>query len=286
MGGVANSVCDFFSDAVDFVGDTFSEGWKDIESLGRRSVDYLESWKNPMEGMRRTIGGLGEGVLAIPKWAGDIAERTGKITGIEAIENYGDTLGDIARDKRLEGLAGSVAAAYAAPFVVAPLADSLSTAAWGAGEAAAVGDELTTAQWLVSHMPNGMFNYIQDVAAADPLMSAGKELLKGGLKLGAQEGLKEFVLEPALEKYMEKMKALQALSGQQINLRDYGPTTNKFTVDPSLLTSNGLMQMPSGTVTGLPDVGPGNILTNTDYLKDIQDYAKLPDLWNYLKQGG
>jgi len=85
------------------------------------------------------------------------------------------------------------------------------------------------------------------------------------------------------------MQALQALSGQQINpinLRDYGPTTNKFTVDPSLLTSNGLMQMPSGTVTGLPDVGPGNILTNTDYLKDIQDYAKLPDLWNYLRQGG
>ena len=103
--------------AGDFIGDVAGDIWHAGEDFvdevadlpGDLINDPLGTLQQGMNNISRGIRGIGEGVLSIPKWGGDILEWTGKRTGIEPIENIGDTIGDISRDKRLEGLAGAVA---------------------------------------------------------------------------------------------------------------------------------------------------------------------------------
>jgi len=291
MGGVADAVSDFFSDATDWVGDAIEDV---VEFVDEKVIDETFDWTSRF--VRDPIGAIGEGVLMGPKWIGDSFEHLGGDLGIRELRYGGEFLGDVGRDPRAQGLAGAVAAAYAAPYVAGGLSSAIGAAAPApmystpalmeaqlAGTVAGPGMMSAAASNLAGMAQASL----ADMAAADPLMKAWEQLLKGGVKLGVQEGIKEFVIEPKMEEYMEKMKELQALMGQApAQLKSYGPTSNKFDVAQALAGGSGMLAMPAGTVTGLPDVGPGATLSNMDYLKDIQDYAKLPDLWNYLEQGG
>ena len=275
MGGVANFISDVWESATDFIEDLPSE----IVDLGERAIDYVETWKNPLEGLNKTIRGIGEIGLAVPKWGGDSLEWLGKRTGISPIENIGDFIGDVSRDKRLEGLAGAVAMYYAAPYLAAsmqPYAGSLSLAPQYATpalmEAQAAGT--VAGPGMLSSMYSNAVGALQTglagLASSSPLEMAGEKLAKEGLKLGVDEGITRFIILPAIEQYQEAMRSLQGM--QVPKLRNYSYKPQDFTTPPTDASNLPIIQA-SAAGQGAPDMTSGFL---SKYLSDYKDYGKMP----------
>lgn len=284
--------------AGDFIGDVAGDIWHAGEDFvdevadlpGDLINDPLGTLQQGMNNISRGIRGIGEGVLSIPKWGGDILEWTGKRTGIEPIENIGDTIGDISRDKRLEGLAGAVAMAYTAPYIASymqPYASSLSLApqyatpalmeAQAAGTVAGPG----MLSGLYSNAVGALQTGLAGWASADPLAMAGEKLAKEGLKLGVDKWIQEFIIEPAMEKYQAAMLALQGMQAPKLLNYSYNPQTFT-TVAPETAATLPTIQAASG------GIGPVNLSGGllSKYLEDYQDYGKIPlfDKWFDTKE--
>ena len=283
--------------AGDFIGDVAGDIWhagKDFvdevaDLPGDLINDPLGTLQQGMNNISRGIRGIGEGVLSIPKWGGDILEWTGKRTGIEPIENIGDTIGDISRDKRLEVLAGAVAMYYAAPYLasyVQPYAGSLSLApqyatpalmeAQAAGTVAGPG----MLSGLYSNAVGALQTGLAGLASASPLEMAGEKLTKEGLKLGVDKGIQEFIIEPAIEKYQEAMRSLQGMQAPKLLNYSYKP--QGFTTTTPDVSNLPIIQATAG-MQGAPDMSSGFL---TKYLENYQDYWKMPlfDKWFDAKE--
>lgn len=283
MGGVG----DFIGD----VGDWFHEGAEEIIDVGEKAADIPgQLWSDPLGTLSRGIRGIGEIAIAPVKWTGDIAENVGKRTGIKEIENIGDTIGDVSRDKAMEGLAGAVAMAYTAPYIASymqPYASSLSLApqyatpalmeAQAAGTVAGPG----MLSGLYSNAVGALQTGLAGWASADPLAMAGEKLAKEGLKLGVDKGIQEFIIEPAMEKYQAAMLALQGMQAPKLLNYSYNPQTFT-TVAPETAATLPTIQAASG------GIGPVNLSGGllSKYLEDYQDYGKIPlfDKWFDTKE--
>jgi hypothetical protein len=94
------------------------------------------------------ISGVGEVVTAPVKWAGDIVEKTGEVTGIDPLHSLGEGVSDFAKNEtvqQLAGLAAAIAAGYYGPQVFASY-QAASAAGASAPQAAgiALGMDATT----------------------------------------------------------------------------------------------------------------------------------------------
>lgn len=291
MGGVAHFVSDAFHGATDFLGDVGGS----ILDIGENIIDETldlpgDLWRDPLGTLNQGFQNIGKVALAPTNWTLDIGENLGERAGIKELHNIMETGGDIFQDPRVEGLTGAVVAAYASPYAATALSDAIGAAAPSvmysspalmeaqlAGTVAGPGMMSAAASNLAGMAQVGL----SGMAAADPFSQAMKELAKGGTKLAAQEGIKEFVLDPMQEDYLKRMSELQAVMNKKApNLLDYGYTPQQFYADPTLaVPGSSILNMPQGTMAGIPDIGPaGGVGTPIDY-------AKLPDLWNYLGEG-